>query len=49
LRQRGSHRVFALGTRRAIVPMHGGDLKPGTLKTILDAAGLTSDQLRDLL
>jgi predicted RNA binding protein YcfA (HicA-like mRNA interferase family) len=49
LRQRGSHRVFALGTRRAIVPMHGGDLKPGTLKTILDAAGLTRDQLRDLL
>jgi predicted RNA binding protein YcfA (HicA-like mRNA interferase family) len=49
LRQRGSHRIFASGTRRAIVPMHGGDLKPGTLKTILDAAGLTSEQLRDLL
>jgi len=49
LRQRGSHRIFALGVRRAIVPMHAGDLKPGTLKAILDAAGVTADQLRELL
>ncbi|MGB6987326.1 MAG: type II toxin-antitoxin system HicA family toxin [Candidatus Aquilonibacter sp.] len=49
LRQRGSHRIFALGARRAIVPMHGGDLKPGTLKAILDAAGMTVEQLRQLL
>jgi predicted RNA binding protein YcfA (HicA-like mRNA interferase family) len=49
LRQRGSHRIFALAMRRVIVPMHGGDLKPGTLKTILSAAGLTAAQLRDLL
>ena len=49
LPQRGSHRIFALGARRAIVPMHGGDLKPGTLKTILDAAGLTIGQLREML
>ncbi|MBC5815947.1 MAG: type II toxin-antitoxin system HicA family toxin [Candidatus Eremiobacteraeota bacterium] len=49
LRQRGSHRIFALGSRRAIVPMHGGDLKPGTLKAILDASGLTPDRLRELL
>lgn len=49
LRQRGSHRIFALGKRRVIVPMHVRDLKPGTLKAILDAAGLTVDQLRKLL
>lgn len=35
LRQRGSHRIFKHGSRRAIAPMHGGDLKPGTLKAIL--------------
>ncbi len=49
VRQRGSHRIFALGKRRAIVPMHGGELKPGTLKAIIDAAGLTTGQLRALL
>lgn len=49
LRQRGSHRLFAQGSRRAIVPMHGGDLKPGTLKAILDSSGLTADRLRELL
>ena len=49
LRQRGSHRMFALGKRRVIVPMHAGDLKSGTLKAILDAAGLTVEQLRNVL
>jgi predicted RNA binding protein YcfA (HicA-like mRNA interferase family) len=49
VRQRGSHRIFKHGSRRAIVPMHGGDLKPGTVKAILDSAGLTADQLRVLL
>lgn len=48
-RQRGSHRIFARGSQRAIVPMHGGNLKPGTLKAILDAAGLTANRLRELL
>jgi predicted RNA binding protein YcfA (HicA-like mRNA interferase family) len=49
VRQRGSHRIFARGSRRAIVPMHGGDLKPGTLRAILDSAGLTADQVLELL
>jgi len=49
LRQHGSHRIFSLGKRRVIVLMHGGDLKPGTLKAIIDAACQTVDQLRDLL
>jgi len=33
-----------------VVPMHGGkDLNPWTMKSILDQAGLTADELRDLL
>jgi len=32
LRQKGSHRIFGKENRRAIVPMHSGDLKPGTLE-----------------
>ena len=49
LRQKGSHRIFGKGNRRVIVPLHSGDLKPGTLRAILEAAGLGVDELRDLL
>jgi predicted RNA binding protein YcfA (HicA-like mRNA interferase family) len=31
------------------VPIHDRDLKPGTLAAILKAAGMTVDDLRDLL
>ena len=48
-RQRGSHRIFARGKKRAVVPIHAGDLKPGTLRTIMESAGLTADDLRTLL
>jgi len=37
-------------TRRATVPMHGSaTIKPGTLRAILAGAGLSVDDLRDLL
>jgi len=49
LRQKGSHRIFRKGTRRVIVPMHSGNLKPGTLKAILEASGLTIEELRQHL
>jgi predicted RNA binding protein YcfA (HicA-like mRNA interferase family) len=49
LRQKGSHRIFGKGSCRVVVPMHSGDLKPGTLKAILEAAGLSVDDLSDLL
>ena len=31
------------------VPMHGGDVKDGTLRSILKQAGLTPDRFRALL
>jgi predicted RNA binding protein YcfA (HicA-like mRNA interferase family) len=47
--QRGSHRKLRHADgRTAIVPMHR-ELAPGTLRSILKQAGLSLDQLRDLL
>jgi predicted RNA binding protein YcfA (HicA-like mRNA interferase family) len=53
LRQAGSHAQMRHSTdlsRRVTVPVHKGvDLKPGTLRAILRGAGLTAEQLRDLV
>lgn len=50
-RQRGSHvRLFNPATRcQATVPVHGRDMKRGTLKTILTQTGLTLEEFRALL
>ena len=49
----GSHHILAHpdDPKRAVtVPVHGNrDLKPGTLRSILRQAGLSVDELRDLL
>ena len=47
--QRGSHRKLRHADgRTVIVPMHR-ELAPGTLRSILRQAGLSVEQLRDLL
>lgn len=47
--QRGSHVKLRHADRRmAIVPLHR-ELAPGTLRSILRQAGLSTDQLRELL
>ena len=51
-RQRGSHAVLVNRERgrAAVVPLHGGkDIPPGTIRGILQQAGLTADDLRALL
>ena len=47
----GSHRYFRHPTRPGIVtiPFHRKDLKRGTLKSILDQAGLSTQEFIDLL
>jgi predicted RNA binding protein YcfA (HicA-like mRNA interferase family) len=43
-RQRGSHAVYyrASDGRRVVIPMHGSkDLKPGTLRAIINDIGLS--------
>lgn len=47
--QRGSHRKLRHPDgRTAVVPMHR-ELAPGTLRSILNQAGLTPEQFRALL
>lgn len=46
-RQRGSHAVYlrVSDRRRLVVPVHKGrDLKPGTLRGLIDDMGLTVDE-----
>jgi predicted RNA binding protein YcfA (HicA-like mRNA interferase family) len=50
-RQTGSHLTMhdpTTGTR-VIVPMHGGDMKVGTVHDIIQRAGLTVEQFIELL
>lgn len=52
VRRSGSHIRLrsANGSRAVTVPYHSGQiLKPKTLQAILDEAGMTVDELRDLL
>jgi predicted RNA binding protein YcfA (HicA-like mRNA interferase family) len=50
--QKGSHvkfvKVTAGGTRVAIVPRHSNDVPLGTLRSILNQAGLTPDEFEAL-
>lgn len=50
--QRGSHVKFARrtceGLRVVIVPRHSTDVPPGTLRSILNQAGLSPDEFESL-
>ena len=50
-RSKGSHRIYlnAETHRRITVPFHRKDLPKGTLSNILREAGLSADELKDLL
>ena len=43
LRQTGSHRILRQGTRTVVVPQHR-PIKPGTLKGLIEQAGLTVEE-----
>ncbi len=47
----GGHRQFRHSTKsgRVTIPMHGGDMTPGTIRSIIRQAGLTVQQFVDLL
>lgn len=47
-RQKGSHILLKKGSSRVTVPMHAHDLKRKTLASILEQAGLTTDQFLGL-
>lgn len=48
LRQTGSHRILRKDHRTVVVPMHR-PIKPGTLKGILEQAGVELRDFMDLL
>ncbi|MCA9288682.1 MAG: type II toxin-antitoxin system HicA family toxin [Phycisphaerales bacterium] len=51
-RQRGSHAVFcrASDRRRVVIPMHKGkDLRPGTLRGIIQDLGVSVEEFAALL
>ena len=48
-RQKGSHKIFKKDAMRVVVPVHGKDLKKGTLRAIIDSAGLTVEEFLELL
>jgi len=43
LRQTGSHLILRKGSRTVLVPQHKA-LKPGTLKGVVEQAGLTVEE-----
>ncbi len=50
-RQAGSHKIFVHPSdqRRVVVPVHGGDLKPGMLYQIIKDLGLNPAEFHNLL
>ena len=49
-RQEGGHAILERGdgVGTVVVPVHPGDLRPGTLRGILKQAGLTPDEFNRL-
>ena len=51
-RQRGSHAVYlrANDHRRLVIPLHKGrDIKPGTLRGLIDDMGLSVEEFTEML
>ena len=42
---KGSHAMVSFGERRSFVPLHGGDLPPGTRRAILRQLGVRPEEL----
>jgi predicted RNA binding protein YcfA (HicA-like mRNA interferase family) len=45
----GSHYIMKKEKLRVTVPYHNKDLKPGTLRSIIEQAGLTVEEFSELL
>ena len=50
-RQTGSHAVYVRTSdqARVVIPMHGGDLKPKTLRSIIRDLKVTVEEFQELL
>jgi len=51
-RQKGSHAIYVRGSdqRRVVIPMHSGrDLKPKTLRGIIEDLGISPEEFQQML
>jgi len=50
-RQRGSHAIYVRSSDRArvVIPMHGGDLKPKTLRAIINDLKISPEEFSEIL
>lgn len=50
-RQRGSHAIYvrASDQARVVIPMHAGDLKRKTLRSVIEDLKITVEQFQELL
>jgi predicted RNA binding protein YcfA (HicA-like mRNA interferase family) len=45
----GGHRIYVKAALRATLPYHATDIKPGTLRSIIDQAGMTVEEFLQYL
>ncbi|HBB86584.1 MAG TPA: hypothetical protein DC047_03095 [Blastocatellia bacterium] len=43
-KSKGGHRTYVKGALRVTLPYHATDIKPGTLRSIIDQAGMTVEE-----
>jgi predicted RNA binding protein YcfA (HicA-like mRNA interferase family) len=43
-KSKGSHRTYAKGSLRVTVPYHSTDIRLGTLRSIIEQAGMTIEE-----
>lgn len=48
-RHKGSHKIFKKDNLRVTVPVHSRDVKKGTLRGIIEQAGLTEEEFIEFL
>lgn len=48
-KSKGGHRTYVKGALRVTVPYHSADIKPGTLRSIIEQAGMTVEEFLERL
>jgi predicted RNA binding protein YcfA (HicA-like mRNA interferase family) len=48
-KSKSSHRTYIKGSLRVTVPYHSVDIKPGTLRSIIEQAGMTIEEFLQYL
>ena len=48
-KSKSSHRTYLKGSLRVTVPYHSTDIKPGTLRSIIEQAGMTIEEFLQYL